>query len=155
ARNTVWTGKFDVPPESLAIVSRELPRQIASELGSGPAEDQSGYTPTRALPNSDAYVLYLRGLELLHRCTKESSQNALDLLRQAIQQDGSFAEAMAAAGNVMAERVEKGWDESDTLLPRAKVFAVQSLALDPSISEGYRALGNVLSQKKDFRTALS
>ncbi len=155
ARNTLWTGKFEVAPESLAIVSRELSRQIASELGSGPVESQAGFAPVRLLPNPDAYALYLHGLELLHRCTKESTQDALGLFRQAIQQDGSFAEAMAAAGNVVAGRVERGWDDNDSSLAQAKEFAVQSLSLDPSISDGYRALGNVLSQRKDFRRALS
>lgn len=154
-RNTLWSSKFEIPPESLAIVSRELPRQIAGELGSSPPEPQDGFTPVRALPNAEAYMLYLRGLELLHRCTKESTQNALELLQQAIQQDGSFAEAMAAAGNVMAERVERGWDAGDSSLAQAKELALQSLTLDPSVSEGHRALGNVLSQRKDFRTALS
>jgi tetratricopeptide (TPR) repeat protein len=124
-------------------------------MGSLPAEKPAGFAAVRIPPNGGAYLLYLRSMEMLHRPTRASTENALLLLRQATEQDGKIPEFFAATASVLATRAEQGWDQSDTALTRAKQLAAGAIALDPSISEGYRVLGNVLSLRKEFRAALT
>lgn len=154
-RNAVWSRRFETPAESLAIVSAEIARQLAADLGSGLLEKPAGFAELRGPSDAVAYVLYLRGLEMLHRSTQEGTQNALVLLQEAIRQDGKFPEALAATGSVLAMRAERGWDASDSGLSRAKQFAIRAIMLEPSGSEGYLALGHVLLQQREYRTALA
>jgi TolB-like protein/cytochrome c-type biogenesis protein CcmH/NrfG len=154
-RNPVWEQHFETPAESLAVVGEQIPMQLASAMGSELAERPSGFASRRGRPNNVAYELYMRGLELTRRVTPESTQNALVLFQEAARQDENFPEALASAGAVLATRVERNWEGTEPALSQAMDFATRAVSLDPSISEGYRVLGSIRSQRNDNNAALA
>jgi TolB-like protein/Tfp pilus assembly protein PilF len=154
-RNPVWSQHFETPAESLAVVGEQIPIQLAAALGSEPAERPAGFTPYRGRTSTEAYTLYMRGLEILHRPTPEGTRNALELFREAIGQDDQFAEALAAAGSALAMRVERDWDRSDSAFSQAKDFATRAISVDPTSGEGYRVLGTILSEHNENGAAIA
>ncbi len=154
SHNVVWENETSKPSRLLA----ELPRDIAGKITDvlRPAMDDVDATLSRSSSPiaPDAYVMYLRGKEMLERSTPESTRNALELFLQAVQQDNSFAQARAAAAMTLLRRVENGWDTSATASRQAVALADGAIKSDPACGNAYAALGVAAAIERDYPRSL-
>ncbi|MBI3765909.1 MAG: hypothetical protein HY277_05335, partial [Ignavibacteriales bacterium] len=154
--NTAASYQYQKTTASLGELPIQIAKQLSDFLSVPSKEIPSAFTeqgpPTN---NPDAYLFYLRGKELLHRRTAESFQNAYLLFMQAVQQDPKFADAQAAAANVLATAFELGWNTSDSVLTQARHLAEAAMSINPSSPNGYHALGKTLALSKEYREALA
>ncbi|MBI4548430.1 MAG: tetratricopeptide repeat protein, partial [Ignavibacteriae bacterium] len=151
AGNVSWSRRYERAPATLS----ELPHDIADHLVEAlDIRDEDALARQPKSLNPDAYVFYLRGLDLLHRRTPTSMQNALELFDQAIQQDGNCADAHAVSSLIMTSGFEQGWLANNTLLAQAERSAERAISIDPVNDAGYIALGKVYAEQRSYGSAL-
>jgi len=146
SRNTFWENQYSAPVDN----AYELPEKIFSNLTevlqtSVGDVQSSGDLPHRRI-NPDAYMLYLRASELMHRGTAESSWNAFQLFQQALQKDGQFPDALSKASLDLLIRMENGWDTTAASRLLVRQLAESALILDPSFGPSFYILGELEQQ---------
>lgn len=106
-----------------------------------------------ATSDNSAYLMYLRGLEMIHRKTVESINNAQQLFDYAASLDDSFVESFAMSGYTSLLQLEynynnpdKNFTKANNMLERADIKMLNPLFVKPKI-----ILLNIY--KKDFTSA--
>jgi tetratricopeptide (TPR) repeat protein len=153
--SVLWNGHYQKPLSELSDIPTDVSNQLLTAFSIDPndAVGISKYRKTNS--NSDSYLFYLRGLELLHRQTDPSSANAYQLFLQAAQQDPKFSEALAAAANVQALRFEHGWLRGDSIILQGQHLAQAAINANPMFDGGYIALARFLAIKNDFQSSIT
>ncbi len=94
----LWSQTYDRTLDDIFAVQDEIAAAISSalELELGLAAGSGAEPPTAiATANSVAYDAYLRGRELIHHRNREALEEAVQLLRRAVNLDDTFAPAHA------------------------------------------------------------
>ena len=148
----VWSNRWDRPVEEVFALQTELAEQVANRLGSGAGliQEAGRKAAKRKRPeNLGAYELYLLGTERLEQSTKDSNDDAVRLLRQAVTLDPTLARAWIELSWAYLGTVGFGADET-TGRRAARDAAERAVALDPSDAEAHAAMGNAFGQAGDF-----
>ena len=140
----LWSETYDRTLDDVFALQEELARAIVAAL---PLTPVSGPAPLVRAPTAkvDAYTLYLRGRYSVLKRTAESLALAAEYFEQAIERDPRYA--LAHAG--LAEcRMFQGFPEFGEVpplevMPKAKAAALESLRLDPRLSEAHTWLGAI------------
>jgi TolB-like protein len=127
----LWANRFDGALEDVFDlqdrVTASVVGAIAPKLELAEIERAKG-KPTGSLT---AYDFYLRGLANMHRDTRESSDQALQMFGRAMELDPDFAAALGLTARCYSRRQVNGWmadrpterAEGDRLARRAAVLA--------------------------------
>ncbi len=150
---TAWSDGIIEPMEKISQVPDEISAKVADAMNIPSSGRTDSFLHRRESRNTDAYQMYLRGLEISNRMTIENRRSAVALFEQALQHEPKFSEAYAAEANILIEEYEKGWTSYDTALGRARQLAESAISSDPAVSKGYIVLGELLSIQKDFKEA--
>lgn len=144
---TLWAESFNRELVDLFEVQEEIARRVAQALVATVPELQTS-SPASRPDNAAAYEAYLRGLQLLHRRTRESFLAAMNAFRRSYGLDPRYAPAYAghaialAAG--VAYRVDGEIDDYRAFA-RALALADRALDLDPQNANAYAARGWILN----------
>lgn len=148
-----WSQSFIKSEASLPGLPLEIAAQLARAVGLPSPKDGGGVSAGVTTSNISAYAIYLRGLELMHRQTKESVRNAVSIFKQAIELDENFSSALAAAASGLVMLAEEGWDQDDSVLAQAKAYGEKAIRANTMMSSGYAALARISGLRKDYRSA--
>lgn len=153
----LWGERFRVPPAQLASVQRRISDALSTRLRPASA------TGARYTSNAEAYELYLKGLYVWNRRSKNDLPKAVDYFTRATELDPSFAAAYAGLANTWGVMV--GYDAIPAESGALKVLAAaqKALELDPSNAEAYtsiattkfRNLWDFKGAEADYRRALA
>src|SRR5262249_14321816 len=103
--------------------------------------------------NPTAYSLYVKGRYSFDRFDPQYTKNALADFQQAVEEDPVYAQAYGGMGDAYAMLTFfKGIDLEEGV-QKAKAAAHRALELDPSVAEGYCALGVAAYVHYDFEEA--
>jgi TolB-like protein len=102
SNNVIFENNFAKDPNKLIDLSSDVCRGLANKLGVKLEDDLLLRSPTF---DQTAYLMYLRGLELLNRKTLSSYNNAQELFDQAASADNGFADAFAMSGLVSVAKI--------------------------------------------------
>jgi adenylate cyclase len=91
----LWAERFDRDLTDIFAVQDDVTQQIVGALALNLTEGDKQRLATEQTDNVEAYDCFLRGRELWHRLTKETTIEARDLLQRAIDLDPKFASAYA------------------------------------------------------------
>jgi tetratricopeptide (TPR) repeat protein len=135
-------------------IALALRGKVEGEVAAGKAEHyrpkltgSSGVGNVRsAVPNAEAYQLYLKGRHLWNRRPEHGFLDALQLFEKSIEADPSFA--LSYSGLADCYNVLGGW-ESGVLPPnaaflKARTLARRSLEMDDRSAEAHASLGYAL-----------
>ncbi len=133
ANNVIWKKQIRKDENLIIEIPAEICKEIINEFHIEVLEkNQQAFRISSN--NNTAFLMYLRGLELLHRNTPESCENAEQLFDYAASEDNSFTEAFAASGYASILKIENGWNKSkkvfakaDDMLQRADISTYQSV----------------------------
>ena len=148
----LWSNRWDRPVEEVFALQTDLAEQVANRLGSGAGliQEAGRKAAKRKRPeNLGAYELYLLGTERLEQSTKDSNDDAVRLLRQAVTLDPTLARAWIELSWAYLGTVGFGADEA-TARRAAREAAERAVALDPSDAEAHAAMGDAFGQAGDF-----
>jgi tetratricopeptide (TPR) repeat protein len=149
--------QLDRPVADLLKLEDELQQRLPQEMGLG---GDSGTLRVQA-KNSRTRELYTKALQLITEGNgnQDSVQLANSLLASAIEVEPDYAPARAEYAWTLAElgalrALSQGrFEESQALLRQGKAAAEAAIALDPSASQAYRALGSILLRLGDLEGA--
>jgi TolB-like protein/class 3 adenylate cyclase/tetratricopeptide (TPR) repeat protein len=149
----LWTERWDRPAADVFAVQTEIAEQVAGQLGGGVVMGAERQAAQRRRPNDlTAYELYLRGLDELDRDTKESTDEAMRLLTQAVERDPNLARAWTALAAAHDYSVSFGAD-LHAAEAKAKEAAERAIEIDPMDADAHQALAEVLVTLGEFTRA--
>jgi serine/threonine-protein kinase len=155
----LWSETFDRELEDVFAIQDEISHAIVDvlkvRLTSGQPTDHRSPIVVPATENLEAYTLYLKGRFFYNRFTESDLKRSLDLYRQALAEDPSYARAYAGIADSWADMADD-WLPPDDAYPRAKEAAAKALELDASLPEAFTSMGKVLGWYEwDFAGAVA
>ncbi len=157
----LWGSHYERNSADVSQVQGDITRDISNKLRihlSGNEQQRLAHAGTT---NAEAYRLYLEGRQLWHGRTPEGLKKSIELFRQAIAADPSYALAysgLADTYNIAPSYIDLPSKQAELLAAEAARKAVE---LDDSLSEAHSARGFALSNlwkwneaEAEFRRAL-
>jgi TolB-like protein/Tfp pilus assembly protein PilF len=127
----IWADKFDSDLEEIFDVQDRLTSSVVGAVS--PQLERAEIERARRKPteNLQAYDYYLRSKFNIYQWTREGSDEALRMTRDAISLDPEFAIAYASGANIFGQRKGFGWIE-DAAKERAesRQLAERAMQLD-------------------------
>jgi TolB-like protein len=151
----VWSERWDRRAQDVFAVQTEIAEQIVAQMEQtyGPLNTPEIAAARRKRPeNLTAYELNLLGVEKQLSPTRESIEESLHILNQAVKADPNFARAWINLAWAHAMRADYGGDwvvESQATLEAAE----RAARLDPNDAEAHSVLGHALGLKGDMGRA--
>jgi TolB-like protein/tetratricopeptide (TPR) repeat protein/DNA-binding winged helix-turn-helix (wHTH) protein len=150
----VQSRSFDRPPEDYFDVRDEITRLIVANVRVmlPPETQTSSIFLAEDDPSLDAYVLYRRGVEQIHRPKSAASvEIALDWYNAALEIDPDYA---AAHAGICAAYVYAYVQADDAgLIDNAKSSCARALELNPNMDVVHAALGDLYFQIGQYTAA--
>ncbi len=150
----IWAERYDRTIADSIGLQGELAAEIAKALKAKLAPEEKTSLGTKPTSNPEAYVLYLRALELEQNAeTREEWIAVNQLYEQAIALDPTFALAHARASITYSQQFFQTHDP--VLRAKARTLAEEALRLSPALGEAHLALGLFFYvAERDYRAAL-
>lgn len=109
----LWSDKIDVDYSDIITIQDRISHQIVRGLSINISETERDRLNRQLTNNSEAYDLYLHGLNTYYKFTSQTLKRedidlAVNLLQKAIALDDKFALAHSALGNCYVAFVQKG-----------------------------------------------
>lgn len=148
----LWSSRFEREMDDVFAIQDEIVEAVLASLlerlgWDAQATGAASEPPT--LPRTadlDAYDRYLRGRHEMRRFDGRSVTEAVNVLEQAVELDGSFAPAQAGLAEALTmQAIGFSQGRAGDLLPRAREAAERALALDPDLPAAHvaRALSSL------------
>ena len=152
----VWAQKFDRRLAGVFELQDEVVRKIVTALAINlnPVEKERLERVRKVHP--DAYIAFLRGLELMRRFTRETNIEAAEFFEKSISIDPKFARAYASLAFLHAASVDAFQsDDPAKSIRLAFKYAQQALKLDDSVPQVHFALISVYRNMNRLDDAIS
>lgn len=156
----LWAETFDRPFADIFEIQSEVANRIAGALEAELAASTRERIEEKPTEDPAAYDLYLRGVQLSDG-SRADNRAAVELLRQAIRMDSTFALAHAGLANAYMHRAQDfgypyAWFDS------ARATARRAVELDPELAQGHKEvataaghLGRLTEAMSSFRRAIA
>jgi DNA-binding winged helix-turn-helix (wHTH) protein/tetratricopeptide (TPR) repeat protein/TolB-like protein len=132
-------GNAEVLAASDAIAS-QIGRRLLAKLNVG----SDGPKAKKGTTNSEAYRLYLQGINLVNRRTGEDHVRAVEYFEKALALDPNYALAHFGLGYARVGIALPGGDKLEER-QKARASAQKALALDPDLAEAYALLAEIVT----------
>jgi serine/threonine protein kinase/Tfp pilus assembly protein PilF len=142
----LWSESYDREIKDLFAIQADVAENIAAALQVRLSSDERARLDQKPTDNPNAYDLYLRGLALWQLRHKDDNEEAVNLFRQALEQDPKFALAYVALANAYVERPVRFGGEA-FWLDSAINLCQQAIAIDPKQARAYIVLARAFTSK--------
>lgn len=151
----LWAERYDRTLADSITLQGELASEIARALQATLSPQEKARVQAKPTDNPEAYVAYLRGLELQSRAdfSHEAFRSALGFYKQALALDPGFVEARARLSYVQGVIYQYFEPANNALLAEARANADDALRLDANSAEGHLSLALWALLSNDKATA--
>ena len=150
----VWAERYDRKLTDVFELQDEVTQTIVSALAVNLTMEEKRFLDRVRTANPDAYDALLRGLEPLHRFTREDSALAREYFAQAIELDPDYARAYANLSLTHSQDVSFGWsDDPQESIRLALEFVERAEELDDTITQTQFARSNIYAVQKQYEDA--
>ena len=149
----IWAERYDREVRDIFALQDEVTQQIVRALAVKLTEAEKvrlGRAPTGVL---EAYDLVLRGHEERRRTTREANAEARRLFVKALDLDPEYAAAYAGLSWTHLQSWQFLWSTDRESLERARELAERAIALNDTLVDAYRLLGQIYLWKKEHDLA--
>ena len=151
----LWSEQFDGDTKDLFKVQDEIAQAIARALKLT-FEGRTNPSVRSGTDNLASYDFYLKALDATS--SKRDVPGALRFVDQAIALDSKFAAAYALKAKLLSNMAFLFTTDSsaayDQYVAQGEIAAKRAVELDPSLAEGYFALGEIARRRGDQATAI-
>lgn len=152
----MWAERYDRKLIDVFQLQDEVTQTIVSALAVTLTQDEEQFLDRVRTANPDAYDALLRGLEPLHRFTREDSALAREYFMQAIALDPGFARAHANLALTYGQDVSFGWTDDQAESIRLALKSIeQAEALDETITQTHFARATIQLIQKEYDDAVT
>ena len=141
----LWCGRYKRANEDLFDIEDEIANEISQKLRLKLTTAQHKLVDRRRTENTEAYHLYLKGRYYWGKRTEESLHKALQLFRQAIDLDPTYALAYAGLAEVYAPLFMYCHLPPKEAASKAKAAAERALEIEPELPEALALLAPMKS----------
>jgi TolB-like protein/class 3 adenylate cyclase len=152
----LWADRFDGALEDVFELQDRVAASVVGVIA--PRIEQAEIERVRSKPagNLEAYDLVLRALALMQSLRRPEIEQALSLLRQAVQIDPGYARGAVDLSSCCHLFIAQGFGHRDNPLVADLIeLARRAVALDPSDSYVLAVAGSVLGLTGDMDTGLA
>jgi len=150
----LWAERYDRDLKDIFAVQDEVTKNIVSALAVKLTRDEADQLTRRYTKNVEAYEYALRGLEYHCMYTKEANAYAQQMLLKAIELDPEYALAYSRLALIYLHEWTQGWSQDSRSREQAFDLAQKAIAMDDSIPEAHRILGDIYLYRKDLESAM-
>jgi serine/threonine protein kinase len=154
SEEVLWSATYDRELKDVFEIQTDVSQNIAQALQAKLSPDEVTEIREVHKENVEAYDLYLRGLAEFRKGHKEDNDRAIELYKQAIGKDPTYALVHAALADAYTMKVAT-FEEPPGWLDAAIQAAEKAISLDPRSEEAYAALGGAYLQKGWVRRAIA
>jgi adenylate cyclase len=151
----LWAERYDREVRDIFALQDEVTQHIVRALAVRVTEAEKGRlgrAPTGVL---EAYDLVLRGNEERKRTTREANAEARRLFVRALDLDPEYAAAYAGLSWTHLQSWQFLWSSDRESLQRAGELAERAVALDNTLADAYRLLGQIALWQKEHDRAVA
>lgn len=151
----LWSDRWDRPYEDLFAIQTEISELVSNRLGGGHGViEEAGRIAAHRKPPSDltAYELYLLGTEKLVKMNRADVEEAIKLLKRAVELDPGLARAWVELYHAYGVMPSFGADFEANFRLAAEA-AERAVMLDPSDAEAHAVLGFSFGDRNDLARA--
>jgi tetratricopeptide (TPR) repeat protein len=141
----LWGEQYDRKASDLLATQREIAREIVDRLKLQVSKQEKGLAKHYTESN-EAYELYLKGRFYWNKRTSDGMLKALDAFQLAIEKDPNFALAYSGLSDsyiLLGTQDGGGTLYPSDALPKAKVAALKSIAIDGTLAEPHVSLAHI------------
>lgn len=153
--NIVWTSSYDEPLEDILVIQDKIMEQISSTLSETIWKDAARKLDGKPLKSFNAYDFTLKGLDHLHRVSKQDNLRARELFNKSREIDPDIYLTPIGLGWTWFLEWRFGWDPAPDALHRAAAEAENAVKIDPHDGEAFRLLARINLQWRNFDQALA
>ena len=140
--STVWSETYERKLEDVFAVQDEITQAIVETITATLELGRLQKPVSIAQPQSlEAYDLYLLGRHHWNKRTQGEMQRALELFRQAVELDTSYAPAYSGIADASALLASWQFASGDVMYPQAVAAARRAIELDPSSADAHASIG--------------
>ncbi len=151
----IWAERYDRDLEDIFAIQDEITQTIVATLPGRVEAARRERAERKPTDNMAAYELVLGGKVLHHQSSRQSNQEALDLVERAIAIDPKYAHAHAWKACILGQAWTYGWVEDDEAFWNEVMNEVQiALALDDNDSDVHRILAAIHLTRHEFDKAV-
>ncbi len=157
----IWGAQYTRKPTDISSLQEEITRDVAARLRSKLTGDQQKQIARGTTANSEAYQLYLRGRYYWNKRGGDNINKSIDLFKQAIDSDPSYALAYAGLADAYSVAPPYTGIASNEANALAMPAARKAIELDPQLAEAHGAMAGALANElkyseagKEFQRAL-
>ena len=145
----LWGATYDRQLQDILAIQGDLAEQIAAALHARLSADERKNLQNESTLNLSAYDLYLQAKALSDLHLKDANDKAVDLFKQALQQDPKFGLAYIGLADAYIDRVKR-FNGEGSWLDSAIDLCQKAIALDPNQLRAYTDLANAFNLKGLF-----
>jgi adenylate cyclase len=151
----IWAEHYDRALRDIFALQDEIVRRIVTTLNLQLNLTEKGVRIVKRTDNLEAYDYFLRAVEVNQNPTKETNEQARQMVEKAIELDPKYSDAYAALGRLLlTDRIAQWSDDSHTLV-RSIQLEQQSIALDNSNAFAYAALSHSYNWTRQYDLAIT
>ncbi len=139
----LWGETYNRELADLLKLQEEMSAEIADKLRLKLTGADKKKLRKRATQNSEAYQLYLKGRYHWNKRTGESVRRGIQLFREAIEVDPTFASAHAGLADSFITLATNIPLPPHDAMPKAKASAMRAIQIDDGLAEAWASLGAV------------
>ena len=145
----LWGASYDREMKDVFAIQSDLAEQIATALRARLSANERADIQRKPTGSLTAYDLYLQGRALWQTHRQEDNDRAIELFKQALEDDPKFVLAHIGLADAYIERVKRFHGE-DFWLDSAINLCQEAIALDPKQPRAYIALASAFNLKGWF-----
>jgi adenylate cyclase len=146
----IWSQTFDRNLEDVFAVQEEIARHVVAALRVNLLATDASRLKHHGTTNAAAYELYLRGRQLLHKEKETELRAAVEMFREAIRLDPSFADAHAGLAVVLTQLFRQRCEVPGSTANDAVAASQLAIQLAPNLPDAHVARGNTLQLVRDM-----
>jgi len=150
----LWAERYDRDLVDIFEIQDEVTQKIIVELTLNLTKNEENHLQHRGTENLKAYDCVLRGMKRYWKYTIEDHAQAQVLFEKAIDIDSDYARAYSWLALTFLHSWTQGWNQTPQTLEKAFQLANQALALNESLPEAHRVLGDVFLYQKEHKRAV-
>jgi len=138
----IWGEQYVRKFADILEVQNEIAQEVSTNLRLKLTGADERQLAKRYTDNVEAYQLYLKGMYLWKKHTREDLQKGIEYFNQAIEKDPNYALAycgLSASHGVLGN----AYLPPNENFPKAKAYAAKALAIDDTLAEAHGAMGAV------------
>jgi len=151
----LWADRYSGTVSDVFEFQERLARDIAQKLKVSLSPEEARRIERRRIVDPIAYECYLRAGQELTRYTEEAVDNAIVLLKKALQIEGPNELFLATLGGAYARYFLLGLRPEESLLREAETCADRVFEMNPNSPEGYALRGTIFFHRGQSQAAVT